>query len=78
MKILKCSIFFLLATACVAAYASQPTAGLWKATSSATALPALTASQIAQFLPDKRGPFQFPAPYNTTGIRVTLPSDCSN
>ena len=28
------------------------------------------------FLPAARGPFTFPAPYNTQGVRITIPSDC--
>ncbi len=36
-----------------------------------------TATQIAQFIPAGRGPFTFPAPYNTQGYRLTIPSDCN-
>src|SRR5687768_2706848 len=28
------------------------------------------------FLPPARGPFTFPAPYNTQGVRITVPADC--
>src|SRR5687768_1946068 len=35
-----------------------------------------TASQIQSFLPS-RGAFNFPAPYNTRGVRLTNASDCS-
>jgi hypothetical protein len=35
----------------------------------------LTAEQIASFLPS-RGEFTFPAPYKTSGIRITNDSDC--
>ncbi len=73
-----CGILFLSLLGIRCAYASQPAAGFWQANSSTTALPPLTASQIAQFLPLTRSKFTFPAPYNTTGIRVTLPSDCPN
>ena len=38
--------------------------------------PRLTASQIQSFVPLTRGKFTFPAPYNTEGIRLTVPSDC--
>ena len=38
--------------------------------------PRLTQSQIQSFLPAGRGKFTFPAPYNTIGIRITLPTDC--
>ena len=30
------------------------------------------------FVPAGRGPFTFPAPYNTGGVRLTVPSDCAN
>ncbi|MGA7964437.1 MAG: hypothetical protein WCB49_00795 [Gammaproteobacteria bacterium] len=52
--------------------------GVWTADSSATAIAPITATQIAAFVPEARGPFTFPAPYNTTGIRVTQSSDCGN
>ncbi|HEY1373656.1 MAG TPA: Ig-like domain-containing protein [Candidatus Binatia bacterium] len=38
--------------------------------------PRLTASQIQSFVPSGRGKFTFPAPYNTQGVRITIPSDC--
>jgi len=40
------------------------------------ARPRLTRSQIQSFLPSERGKFRFPAPYNTEGIRITVPADC--
>ena len=39
--------------------------------------PRLTAAQIRSFVPDRRGSFRFPAPYNTEAIRLTTPADCS-
>jgi len=72
------TIFLLFLLGAGSAYAAQSAPGFWQANSSTTALPPLTASQIAQFLPSTRSSFAFPAPYNTTGIRVTLPSDCPN
>jgi len=42
---------------------------------SASSRPVFNSAQIAGFLPD-RGRFTFPAPYNTTGIRLTNASDC--
>ena len=71
------TILVLLMLGTGSAYAAQSGPGFWEADSSATALPPLSASQIAQFLPSTRSTFTFPAPYNTTGIRVTLPSDCN-
>jgi concanavalin A-like lectin/glucanase superfamily protein/Big-like domain-containing protein/purple acid phosphatase-like protein len=35
----------------------------------------LNATQVGGFLP-QRGPFTFPAPYNTQGLRITNSSDC--
>jgi hypothetical protein len=36
----------------------------------------LTPAQIQAFMPATRGPFTFPAPYNTQGTRVTNSTDC--
>lgn len=33
-------------------------------------------SQIQSFVPSTRGPFTFPAPYSTRGVRITDASDC--
>jgi len=33
-------------------------------------------SQILSFVPAQRGPFTFPAPYHTRGVRITDASDC--
>src|SRR5689334_10858726 len=38
--------------------------------------PRLSQSQIQNFVPSGRGKFTFPAPYNTEGVRITIPSDC--
>jgi hypothetical protein len=35
-----------------------------------------TAAQIQSFVPPQRGPFTFPAPYNTQATRITHASDC--
>ncbi len=39
--------------------------------------PRLSASDIKSFVPNGRGPFRFPAPYNTEGIKLTAPTDCA-
>ncbi|MGV3590820.1 MAG: hypothetical protein ACO1PZ_03960 [Gammaproteobacteria bacterium] len=44
-------------------------------TLSSTAEPQLSQSEISAFLPSK-GPFTFPAPYNTKGVRLTNAADC--
>jgi len=38
--------------------------------------PRWTTDSLRSFLPTGRGPFTFPAPYNTRGIRVTTADDC--
>lgn len=42
----------------------------------AIARPALSSTQIKSFLPE-RGLFRFPAPYNTSAIRLTNATDCA-
>jgi len=64
----------LLALLAVPAVAQAPGGFIEKADSTATR-PPLTPSQIQSFLPS-RGPFTFPAPYNTRGIRLTNANDC--
>jgi hypothetical protein len=49
-------------------------------TDSATSMglrPVLSRAEIQTFLP-ARGPFKFPSPYSTQGIRITTASDCGN
>jgi len=36
-----------------------------------------SAAQIQSFVPPQRGPFTFPAPYNTRGVRLTDATDCN-
>lgn len=38
--------------------------------------PRLASAEVGSFLPTSRGPFTFPAPYNTRGARITIASDC--
>jgi Bacterial Ig domain len=38
--------------------------------------PRLSQSQVQNFVPNGRGKFTFPAPYNTEGVRITVSSDC--
>jgi hypothetical protein len=51
------------------------TGGFIEKAASTAVRPLLTAPQIQAFLP-ARGLFTFPAPYQTTGIRITNASDC--
>lgn len=57
-----------------------PGGGLLEKAGSPALRPRFTITQIAQFLPagGAIGPFTFPAPYNTTGVRLTNASICSN
>jgi hypothetical protein len=57
-----------------------PGGGLLEKAGSPALRPRFTTAQIAQFLPagGAIGPFMFPAPYNTTGVRLTNASICSN
>lgn len=64
----------LLTLLAVPAFAQAPGGFIEKADSTATR-PRLTPAQIQSFLPS-RGPFTFPAPYNTRGIRLTNSTDC--
>jgi hypothetical protein len=54
---------------------SFPGGFIEKAGSKATR-PRLSPSQIQSFVPAGRGKFKFPPPYNTEGIRITMPADC--
>ena len=55
-------------------YSTAP-GGFMEADGAATlARAAVPASQVS--LPSARGSFTFPAPYNTHGVRVTVPADC--
>ena len=50
--------------------------GFLESPQTAVARPALSASQIQSFLPE-RGLFKFPAPYNTQAVRLTNAADCA-
>jgi hypothetical protein len=56
-----------------------PGGGFIETAGSPALRPRFTPQQIAAFLPadGARGPFTFPAPYNTTGIRLTNTTDCA-
>ncbi|MFL6259031.1 MAG: hypothetical protein ACJ76Y_04905 [Thermoanaerobaculia bacterium] len=54
---------------------AQAPGGFVEKSSSTAIRPRLTPAQIQALLP-ARGPFTFPAPYNTRGIRLTNGSDC--
>jgi hypothetical protein len=62
----------------VGSAASNVSGGFLEKAGSQTYRPRFTPSQIAAFLPSggTRGPFTFPAPYNTPAVRLTDASDC--
>ena len=64
-------LFSLLAVPALA----QAPGGFVEKSNSTAVRPRLTTTQIQSFLPS-RGPFTFPAPYNTRGIRLTNSGDC--
>ena len=55
-----------------------PGGGFIETAGSPALRPRFTRAQIAAFLPPNgaKGAFQFPAPYNTVGVRLTNASDC--
>lgn len=55
--------------------AQEAPGGFVESATSAGLRPMLSAGEIQAFLPD-RGAFTFPAPYNTSGVRLTNGSDC--
>jgi hypothetical protein len=74
------SLSFLCAVACVVVasqnIASAQSGGFVDSSTSAGLRPKLSAGEIQTFMP-QRGVFTFPAPYSTTGIRLTNASDCA-
>jgi hypothetical protein len=50
--------------------------GFVEKSTSTAARPRPSRAQIESFVPSGRGKFKFPPPYNTEGIRITVPSDC--
>jgi hypothetical protein len=66
--------------AVIGVFPPPPPGGGFIETAGSPALrPRFTATQIASFLPPggARGPFRFPAPYNTDGVRLTNATDCA-
>ena len=59
----------------VAQAQSQATGGFVDSSTGAGMRPRLSAGEIQAFMP-QRGTFTFPAPYGTTGVRLTNAGDC--
>jgi hypothetical protein len=66
----------VLLCASTGALAADPPGGFLEKAYSTNVRPKLTPTQIQSMLP-QRGPFTFPTPYLTQGIRLTNSSDCS-
>ncbi|HYB97424.1 MAG TPA: hypothetical protein VEC39_20800, partial [Vicinamibacterales bacterium] len=65
----------VLSVAASAAAQSTATGGFLDSATSAGLRPLISAGESRTFLPE-RGPFTFPSPYNTSGIRLTNGNDC--
>src|SRR4029453_2065253 len=80
MLMSKRSLWFLLAvlviTAASGAVAQTTFPGGWIEKDGTPYLTPLNASQIQSIVPQQRGPFTFPSPYNTRAVRITDASDC--
>jgi hypothetical protein len=70
--ILVCIAAFLIAGVA----GTQSSGGFIERADTKVVRPRLTVSEIASFVPSKRGKFRFPPPYNTEAIRITTPADC--
>jgi len=58
--------------------AAYPPGGFWKNDASMSPeMAPYTSTDIAAFMPSTRTHFTFPSPYNSEGVRITLPSDCT-
>lgn len=57
--------------------ASPAPGGFLEEVGAASSRPTLDSRAIQDFIPE-RGPFTFPAPYNTQAVRLTNGSDCAN
>lgn len=55
---------------------AQTAPGGWVERNGSSIRSRYSSSQIQSFVPSTRGPFTFPAPYSTRGVRITDASDC--
>ena len=69
------AVFPALGAGVAQAQQSQASGGFVDSATGAGLRPRLSAGEIQAFLP-QRGNFTFPAPYGTTGARLTNASDC--
>jgi hypothetical protein len=67
---------FLSFSAVVLAVEQSFPGGFIENAGSKSVRPQLTRAQIQSFVPSRRGTFKFPPPYNTEGVRITIPDDC--
>lgn len=71
-----CVLMVLMLIAGITPAIAQTFPGGWVERSGSAIRPRYSTSQLQSFIPPARGPFTFPAPYNTRGVRITDASDC--
>jgi hypothetical protein len=70
------TLLLMAATASVIAESPHRLSGGWVEKQGAATRERFSGSEIRSFMPSTRGPFTFPAPYNTQAVRITDASDC--
>jgi hypothetical protein len=70
------SLLLLSTTTTVVGQISNQFPGGWVERQGTSTRARYTAGKIQTFVPPTRGPFTFPAPYNTRAVRITDASDC--
>jgi hypothetical protein len=70
------ALLALLFLSTAATVIAQTAPGGWVERTGSSIRSRYSSSQIQSFMPSTRGPFTFPAPYNTRGVRITDASDC--
>jgi hypothetical protein len=69
-------VVVLATTVTVIAQSPNRPSGGWVEQQGSATRARYSVSQLQAFVPSTRGPFTFPAPYNTQAMRITEPSDC--
>jgi len=73
--LLLCVTFVTTSVTVIAEWSNRPSGGWVEKQGTATRM-RYSASEIQAIVPSTRGPFTFPAPYNTQAMRITEPGDC--
>lgn len=71
-----CVLMALMLLATITPAIAQTFPGGWVEKDASAVRGRYSTSQLQSFIPPARGPFTFPAPYNTKGVRITDASDC--